>query len=240
MSGGAFNYLCGKRGADLMAARNDVVAMRDYLAEQPTEPGMAEAIAALTALIDAIDHNLVDAMADRLEGVMKAVEWTCSSDWGWDSVRKALAAFAAAQGTPRQQAQAELDDLAARTLAARERLREAVRAEIRVLPAVADATTAEAACDALALVLGEPTYRKDDAGPNEAFSGWQIGRGGFHLHTKDLDEPIFLHVEGTEIVGGGWDVDETYIDVTATLDAAVKAALLWLADRDVFLPPRAP
>ena len=65
MSGGSFNYLCYKRGADLIEAREDVVAMRDYLAEQVPAPDGAEAINALTALIYATDHGPLDAMADR-------------------------------------------------------------------------------------------------------------------------------------------------------------------------------
>lgn len=139
--------------------------------------------------------------------------------------------------TPREQAEIDVAVIAADLAAARERLREAVKAEIRAMPEMADATTAETACGVLTAILGEPAYKEPDAGPNEAFCGWQVGQGGVHLRTKDLDEPIFLHVEGTEIVRA-WHVDETYIRVTTTLNVALRDALLWLADRDVFLPAR--
>jgi hypothetical protein len=123
--------------------------------------------------------------------------------------------------TDREQAQAELDDLVARTAAARERLREAVRAEIRAMPAVPQAEGYDAVAAAL---RARPGFEQRGYA-----IGWWSRRGRLQLGAE-TGGALLLYVTAGD--------DDAEFPIT-TLDAAVKAALLWLADRDVFLPARA-
>lgn len=96
MSGGSFNYLFLKRGADLMAAVEDIHAMRKTLVGMDPRRGLPEAIRDLDELIRLADvDSPANAIADRLEGVMRAVERWQSSDVSEDDVTAALAALRA-------------------------------------------------------------------------------------------------------------------------------------------------
>jgi len=142
VSGGSFNYLCDKRGGDLRAAVADVRAMRDELVAFDTVPGLAAALRTFDDLLRMIDRDdPMDAAAERLRGVMKAVEWWRSSDWSAESVREALAEFGALSAAP---AETSVRDLI-------ERLRELVEPAIRA----ADASGEAQAVDVTSVFAGD-------------------------------------------------------------------------------------
>jgi hypothetical protein len=92
MSGGSFNYLFLKRGAELLGAAEDIRSMRDTLVGMDPRRGLPEAIRDLDELLRlaGIDSP-VNAIADRMEGVMRAVEWWQSCDARENDVTAALA-----------------------------------------------------------------------------------------------------------------------------------------------------
>jgi len=94
MSGGSFNYLCGKNAADLDACvLEDISAMARAL-ERHGEAGALAARATL-ALHKAVSESLplLQSRMDQLREVWKAVEWHLSGDWGEERVAMALVAF---------------------------------------------------------------------------------------------------------------------------------------------------
>ncbi|MGW4493761.1 hypothetical protein [Streptomyces sp. NPDC004376] len=95
MSGGSYNYLAEHQPGDLEARRGHIEAMRDRLTELETQgvPGAARA-ARLTRYV-LIHLDLAEQRAQELADAWHAVEWRDSSDWGDDTMREALADWAA-------------------------------------------------------------------------------------------------------------------------------------------------
>lgn len=135
----------------------------------------------------------------------------------------------------RSLAQAEVDDLAARTVAARERLREAVRAEIRAMPTVADAEGFAEVEAVLTRIAGDGATYLVSVPQKSSWWHW-VGMNQFGLR---VDGPV-LNLLAFDAENDHWDKYTLANVDTPLCDGALKAALLWLADRDVFLPARSP
>lgn len=90
MSGGSHNYLCLKDDSELFYY--EVLNDMENMATRLIELGFEDASKETLSLKYTIEQSMVRAqvMKDRLEDVWKAVEWLDSSDWGFDSVEKAI------------------------------------------------------------------------------------------------------------------------------------------------------
>ena len=88
MSGGSYNYLCHK---DFVghAALDDLSNMVDRLAGLGYADDAARESAELLMIIRQFETR-AEVIADRLNGVWKAVEWWDSCDSGEESVKVAL------------------------------------------------------------------------------------------------------------------------------------------------------
>lgn len=88
MSGGSFSYLCMKDPQQLIESEEILQEMSDWLARE----GYKEAANGTQSLIEEIRIfiNRIEAKAESLQDVWKAVEWYSSSDWGKDSVDEAV------------------------------------------------------------------------------------------------------------------------------------------------------
>lgn len=96
MSGGYFNYLCGKDAADLLGdgAREDLHAMASALRMRADGAEVADATFAV--LQDARESLLrLQSRIDQLRDVWKALEWKHSGDWGEERVRQAITDYRA-------------------------------------------------------------------------------------------------------------------------------------------------
>lgn len=126
----------------------------------------------------------------------------------------------------RQCATLRLAHAEAAVVEARSGLRAAVKAEIAAMPAVPRSDTFHDMVAALWPTLG---------GGHDMPSGiiWEIGAASIMLYRGESDRLILLVTHDDANLS--WGVDGP--DATA-LDTALKAALCWLADRDVFLPAR--
>lgn len=92
MSGGSYNYLCGKSSEDIIEAEGDLQRMSDRLAGLGYAPDAAKETEELILIIRQF-RNRVDARIYRLGKVWQAVEWWDSADWGEDSLKEALAKY---------------------------------------------------------------------------------------------------------------------------------------------------
>lgn len=133
----------------------------------------------------------------------------------------------------RQQAALRLAHAEAVVVEARNALRTAVKAEIAAMPPIGNAKTFGGAWGFVADAIGAPTTVIDDA-TDTTFAEW---------HFSDAP-PAWLIVamwhDGLRVETCAAGDRSEFRVADNTLDAALKAALCWLADRDVFLPPRAP
>jgi hypothetical protein len=89
MSGGSFNYLCGKSATEL--STGDLREMADAL----EEAGAADAAALSRSILS--DFAAIDAKIERLNDVWHDMEWWCSGDYTKDQFDEALAKFRAAE-----------------------------------------------------------------------------------------------------------------------------------------------
>lgn len=93
MSGGSYNYLCHTWDLDdLLKHEGDLEDMSARLAGLGYATDAARETEELLLLLR-VWKNRASARLGRLRDVWKAVEWWDSSDWGEDSVRKALTAY---------------------------------------------------------------------------------------------------------------------------------------------------
>lgn len=131
--------------------------------------------------------------------------------------------------TAREQAALAVAHAEAALLDARKALREAVKAEIAAMPELGDGEGFHAKVAALAVALGVPEI-EDDADNQIAWwvfaplqwmclSDWH---DGFRIEARCPTEPDRAE----------WRLSEH------SLDAALRHALTWLADRDVFVEVR--
>lgn len=97
MSGGSFDYLCWKNGAQALADVDNLRRMAWELATFGPSQAYADTDALLALALE------LDERTDRLRAVWKAVEWCVSSDWGPDDVLQAINAYEAAGDTKGQQ-----------------------------------------------------------------------------------------------------------------------------------------
>lgn len=90
MSGGSYNYLCFKDGEELFeyGRLHDL----ENMASRLIELGYEDAAKEVLHMKYTIQQSLVrvQVMKDRLEDVMKAVEWNDSGDSGIDRVEEAI------------------------------------------------------------------------------------------------------------------------------------------------------
>lgn len=128
--------------------------------------------------------------------------------------------------TPREQAAIAVAHAEAALLDARKTLREAVKAEIAAMPEVGDGEGFHAKVTALAVVLGVPEIG-DDA--DNQIAWWAFAPSQWvalsHWHDGFRIEAFYPRA----MKRGEWRISEM------SLDAALRHALTWLADRDVFV-----
>ncbi len=92
MSGGSYNYLSTKDADDVLNATDDLRFARDRLKGLGYADDASEKVAEiLTAIADY--RRDVNARLSEVEGVLHALEWWDSNDWGEDQFREALGAF---------------------------------------------------------------------------------------------------------------------------------------------------
>lgn len=89
----------------------------------------------------------------------------------------------------------------------------------------------QSARTAMVAVLGDPSFEEDPEFPEAGFCMWNFCDGRITLYKSEGADPTTVGAESSD----GYMGRQEYFDVTTTLDAAVKGALLWLADRDVFV-----
>jgi hypothetical protein len=91
MSGGSYNYLAFKSGADLLGGSGDydLEAMADRLAGLGYAADAAKETISLLLTIRAA-RNRIEVSVERLTRVWKAVEWWDSADYGEGDVKEAL------------------------------------------------------------------------------------------------------------------------------------------------------
>lgn len=91
MSGGSYNYLAFKSGADLLGGSSDydLESMADRLAGLGYAADAAKETISLLLTIRAA-RNRIEASVERLTHVWKAVEWWDSADTGEDDLKAAL------------------------------------------------------------------------------------------------------------------------------------------------------
>ena len=132
--------------------------------------------------------------------------------------------------TTRQQAAVYLAHAEAAVVRARGMLREAVKAEIDAMPEVGDGEGFHAKVAALAVVLGVPEIIEDT---DDQTAYWTCAPSGqVSLSTWHGGPRMAACVAGDGANGGEWRLTDH------TLDTALRLALGWLADRDVFVEVR--
>lgn len=147
--------------------------------------------------------------------------------------------------TPRELAEIDVRAIRTELAAAETRLRAAVKAEIAAMPAVAGANGFAAVYAAASVHLREndgsramnarPQAKRTI--PRERKAGWLMDMDG-----DDMGAICSLQQQGKQVVVAiECQREQCWFAVPKeTMDAAVKGALLWLADRGVFPPARAP
>lgn len=131
--------------------------------------------------------------------------------------------------TPREQAALAVAHAEAALLDARKALREAVKAEIAAMPEVGDGEVFHAKVAALAAVLGVSTTLMQDDG---TIAVWEFAPSQWVSLSHWYDGFRIEACYPGAMKRGEWRLSEM------SLDAAVKGALTWLADRDVFVEVR--
>lgn len=104
MSGGSYNYLYSKDADALLTRTEDLTSMRDRLVEL----GAPDVAGVVGSIMTAGRRYRVetDAQLDRIQDVLRAVEWLDSNDWSesrvWDALEKyrAVETEAEASGFP--------------------------------------------------------------------------------------------------------------------------------------------
>lgn len=110
-------------------------------------------------------------------------------------------------------------------------LRAAWVAEIGALPVVAEAETFDEAIASIVALLGKQTDHYQDACDRQAW--WWRTSAESHASLSQWEDGIRIGACAHGMpFPGGWRLADS------TLDAAVKGALCWLAERDVFLLDR--
>lgn len=131
--------------------------------------------------------------------------------------------------TPREHAVRNVAHAEAALLDARKALRDAVKAEIAAMPEVGDGDGFHAKAAALAVVLGVPEI-EDDADNQIA---WWVFAPCQWVCLSDWHDGLRIEARcPTEPDRAEWRLSEH------SLDAALRIALTWFADRDVFVEVR--
>lgn len=92
MSGGSYNYLCHKEATDLFEAEGDLEGMSSRLAGLGYAKDAARETEELLLILRQVRVR-IQARADRLNRIWRAVEWWDSCDVGEDAVKEALAKY---------------------------------------------------------------------------------------------------------------------------------------------------
>lgn len=92
MSGGSYDYLCHKFAEDWLAGPP---YQAQQMADRLAVLGYHDAAVAMNDLIAQvrIARARIEPLVDRLQPVMKAVEWMDSGDWTADAVASAVEEF---------------------------------------------------------------------------------------------------------------------------------------------------
>ena len=90
MSGGSFNYLFRRPPKQNEYYVNQLRRMVERM-KGSAQPGSGDVATILADHMDNVEHHLKIAHRshEKHAGLMKAVEWFCSCDWGWDDVLEA-------------------------------------------------------------------------------------------------------------------------------------------------------
>lgn len=135
--------------------------------------------------------------------------------------------------TPREQAEIDVAVITADLQAAKERLRDAVKAEIAAVPPVPDPKDGKDAVALTTAILGPPT-------PDEGLFYPTWGTPELYLYIAPHGLPLWsVYVDSTANA-----LDEALLSLSnhghhpVTFDHALRTALLFLADRGVYLPAR--
>lgn len=143
----------------------------------------------------------------------------------------------------RAEAQAAVDRAVMELDRARKALREAVQREIAALPVMAQVSDVADAHAALLGLIGEAQFRSRPAEPCRFWS-WSQGGGVLRLEDGAFNAPMELWagVPGDDRRAEQRFPFGDYGDLgnAGEFDAAVRGALTWLAERDVFLLREAP
>lgn len=126
--------------------------------------------------------------------------------------------------TPREQAALAVAHAEAALLDARKALREAVKAEIAAMPPAPDAETLQGARDVVCAILGESRETMGDG------FAWDLDGACVSVH-RGIDYPMELFVTHSDT----HEMTSWILRGRVTADAALRHALTWLADRDVFV-----
>lgn len=94
-----------------------------------------------------------------------------------------------------------------------------------------DAERIQSARASMVTVLGDPACEQDPEFPEAGFCLWNFHNSRITLYKSEGADPITVGVESSD----GYMGRQEYFDVTTTLDAALRHALTWLAERDVFV-----
>lgn len=87
MSGGSFEYLYYKRDGGIIDNLEQLEAMERYCRENDFHDA-ADELYQYILLVKTCQRRM-NKQADYLQGLMHAIEWECSGDWGRDSVIEA-------------------------------------------------------------------------------------------------------------------------------------------------------
>jgi hypothetical protein len=92
MSGGSYNYLCGKDQGSIIDYQDELEKMSNRLAGLGYAVDAAKETEELILIIRQF-LNRAGARIDRLSAVWKAVEWWDSCDWGEEELKEALTRY---------------------------------------------------------------------------------------------------------------------------------------------------
>ena len=91
MSGGSYNYLCYAEANDLFQKLDDLRRMAERLADLGYEDAAGETTDLLLSIRQCERH--FNAIAKRMYGVWRAVEWCDSGDSGEDEIKEAITKY---------------------------------------------------------------------------------------------------------------------------------------------------
>lgn len=91
MSGGSFDYLYTQPAEELLNSTQTLTAM----ARQLEDIGASDVAMATEQIVAYVEHarRQIEARADLIRPVWKAVEWECSGDTSRENTEKVLAAY---------------------------------------------------------------------------------------------------------------------------------------------------